>query len=55
MKSCPVRVTVFHVNGQTDTIKLKIVFNCYLDAPKIIKKKYRAKKMPSVGLLYQKL
>jgi len=33
MKRCPVTVTVFHVDGQTDTMKLKVVFN-NLDAPK---------------------
>jgi len=35
MKRGPVTVTVFHVDGQTNMMKLKIVFNnFYLDAPK---------------------
>jgi len=35
MKRFPVSVTVFDVHGQTDMIKLKIVFNnFYLHVPK---------------------
>jgi hypothetical protein len=48
MKSCPVRVTVFHVNGQTDTMKLKIVFVIWMHL-NIIKKKYGAKKNAKCG------